>query len=323
MAADGIMGCTHLGVILYLYTHYATFYREAETFIGASIGSVWSLLLSMGLSRDGFMSAAYEFISIDMPRCISSLACRRFVSTWGLSKAAYTHLTTLVESVFGCRNPTFAMHHARFKKTLVISGFSLAGMDVVYFDHVHYPDMPLMLAVKISTAIPFFFEPVVHQGVMYVDPIIREKVPINYLFKRGRVDSTAPKGTGAPGQRCNTLVILNNSQPHAATRNAKKTGVTLKGYISQVVQGVRHTNGRVLQHHTAEELAQIGYYLKVVCIEPPKPLCVMYQLQQSDIDALVIEGYMACSRFQKTTDAPRNGGRGSAAAHAPVLGNKK
>ena len=48
--------------------------------------------------------------------------------------------------------------------------FSLLSVcRLVYLDHVSHPDMPVALAVHASSAIPFFYQPVLYEGKLYVD----------------------------------------------------------------------------------------------------------------------------------------------------------
>lgn len=311
MAADGIPGATHIGAIMYMYVSNPSFYNDANTFIGASIGSIWCSLISMGVTLDTFLSVAYEFLLKDSYDCVDTLCCKRLLRNFGMAQPTYTHLNNFLEYVFKCTKPTFGMHYAKFKKTLVISGYNMTDMKVEYFDHINYPNMPLIQAINISTAIPFFFEPVTFNGCVYVDPVISEKVPIKYvvdmqigspkdtLTAAAQTFKTFQKSVG--DQEHKTLIIKNTCEAtgHQFTPVTKHTLQfnSIGSYFKNIMHSATNVSSIENINPYVQSLTQMRHGCDVVHIYVPDPYDRMYGMMTADIDMLVINGYETMKRF--------------------------
>ena len=55
------------------------------------------------------------------------------------------------------------------KKTLYIYAVDLATFELVEFSHLSHPEMPVLEAVRASSALPILFQPVEYQGHLYTD----------------------------------------------------------------------------------------------------------------------------------------------------------
>jgi NTE family protein len=55
------------------------------------------------------------------------------------------------------------------KKNLYIYAVDLATFELVEFSHLSHPDMPVLEAVRASSALPILFQPVEYQGHLYTD----------------------------------------------------------------------------------------------------------------------------------------------------------
>jgi hypothetical protein len=60
---------------------------------------------------------------------------------------------------------------------LVIIGTDLESHAPVYFDYINNPTMMVKLAVRISTSIPFVFQPVDYLGKTYIDGAVTTSLP--------------------------------------------------------------------------------------------------------------------------------------------------
>ena len=286
MAADGVLGCSHLGAILYMYDVSPHFYRHVKTYIGASIGSVWSLLLSMNPCVDVFLNLAYNFLMKELPNCIDTLKCKRVPHKWGLVDSKYPYLPSYLMHVFGCKNPTFKMPHLKFGTTLVISGYNISTFQITYFDHISYPDMHILDAIKISTAIPLFFEPINFEGSLYIDPIICERVPVNYP------PHALPSLTNEPHSKppTKTLIISNHQMcPHLTPAHE----MTFGHYIQCVMYSASHPG--IWNANIGHLAAQSGVH--TISIHLTNVNSVLTKLTRNDIDTIASNGYNETKRF--------------------------
>lgn len=71
---------------------------------------------------------------------------------------------------------------------LQLTGTCLNLRQPTYFSHINYPDMPLLLAIRISISIPFYFIPIYYQNKLYVDGGVTDNFPVQ-LFD-DEMDST-------------------------------------------------------------------------------------------------------------------------------------
>lgn len=274
LSADGILGCTHLGVIMYLYKIYPLFYNDLETIIGASIGSVWGLLISMNMSMETIFKIAYDYIQHDVSRCINDVSCKQVTSRFGLSNSLYKRIRENLQLIFRCENPTFGMHYEKFKKLLVISGCNVHTMEIVYFNHITHPNMCLIDAVRISTAIPLFFEPVLYKNCLYVDPIVSERVPIGYIISSSDLKIRNSK-----------ILTICNLHEFSKLKGTKTMlhSMDIGEYIKRILFMASNKGIWDIQSNQLD--------MDVIHVIVNDVRSITYTLSINDIDTLVISGY--------------------------------
>lgn len=70
------------------------------------------------------------------------------------------------------------------KKTLYIYAVDLTTFELVEFSHLSHPEMPVLEAVRASSALPILFQPVEYQGHLYTDGGFL----LNYPLSRCKAD---------------------------------------------------------------------------------------------------------------------------------------
>ena len=68
-------------------------------------------------------------------------------------------------------------------KNLIVGGSNLSNAEMEYFSADNTPDMPVYLAIRISTSFPFVFEKVEYNDCIYLDGGLMNNYPIEYCFK--------------------------------------------------------------------------------------------------------------------------------------------
>jgi predicted acylesterase/phospholipase RssA len=88
-------------------------------------------------------------------------------------------------------DPTFKDIYDKYGKELLVTGTNLSKMSTDYFCPKLTPDMPVYIAIRISSSIPGLFESVMYNGHRYVDGGLCENYPLNlfcnespYIFKK-------------------------------------------------------------------------------------------------------------------------------------------
>lgn len=181
-AADGLLGVTHLGCLARLNESNPNFAKECENFVGASIGSLWSLLVSSQINMGKILEIGLRGLQEDLNDTFQSVSLKSIHSSMGLCECSFKIIDEVLSDVFQTNQPvTFKMHHEKFNNNLVISGYNLTKNQIEYFNHVNTPHMKLKDAVKISTSIPLMFSPVKMNGCLYIDPLVLETTPLGYF----------------------------------------------------------------------------------------------------------------------------------------------
>jgi hypothetical protein len=75
----------------------------------------------------------------------------------------------------------------------VVTGSNVLEGRTDYFSHKTHPTMPISKAVRISSSIPLFFDPVVYEGALYVDGGAMNNFPID-IFDDGNTPNSSTLG---------------------------------------------------------------------------------------------------------------------------------
>jgi predicted acylesterase/phospholipase RssA len=79
---------------------------------------------------------------------------------------------------------TLKEFHTVFKKAIYMYAVDIERFELVEFSHESHPDMPVIEAVRASSALPILFEPVTYNGRVYIDGGIL----LNYPFTKCAAD---------------------------------------------------------------------------------------------------------------------------------------
>lgn len=181
-AADGVLGISHIGALIFLRKKIPLFQQSCINFAGSSIGSIWALLLSCNISLETILNISIQILN-DLYDSFENLSTNNMHLYFGLTINNWKVLENELTKIFNTNEPiTFKMHNQKFKNNLVISGFNLTKSKIEYFNHVSNPNLNLIDAIRISTCIPFLFSPISFNDYIYIDPIIRETIPLNYFI---------------------------------------------------------------------------------------------------------------------------------------------
>jgi len=165
--------------------------KTVEAVYGASVGAIFATLITIG-----YTPREMEFV-------MSKLDTRSIVPTSDMDvlsllehcgfiepRRLHKFLRTLIgiKMTVGDSDVTFQEHFQRSKKRLVIVGSSLYRHAPEYFSVDTFPEMPIITAIMISTAIPFVFRPIMYEGRMYVDGSFTDNFPIQYASTQFAMD---------------------------------------------------------------------------------------------------------------------------------------
>ena len=164
-----VLGPASMGIFALVgcLTKYEAELKNIKEISGASAGALIGTALALNIPLPDILD---RLLSVDFEN-LSKFNIRCFLTTYGLIdlKPVRKALVTL----YGC-DPTFSELH----KKLYISSYCLNRSRTEYFSVDTHPDMKVIDAVCMSTAIPFIVSTVVYRDMIYMDGCTRELIPV-------------------------------------------------------------------------------------------------------------------------------------------------
>lgn len=183
LSGGGVRGLAFVGCIEVLESQpYFPFFRN---FIGASVGSIFALFLTCGYSSSEIVEFINTHVMDSKYTQLNFKNIMNFYTTCGLDDG--TNLMEIIKLILtnkGCEpDITFMQLGKKMGRNLIVTGSNLTNHSIEYFNIDNSPDMPVHVAIRISTCVPLIFTPVVYNDSYYVDACIYNNFPIEY-FKR-------------------------------------------------------------------------------------------------------------------------------------------
>jgi len=164
--------------LLYEY-HTRGLLSGIRTWSVCSVGSFIAVLLLCGLSPLQLLSF---YPKIDISPSMDLLST--LITKAGIVRIQkYTQkFCAAVEKAIQIKNPTLKQFYEKTGKTIYIEAVNVTKAEVVYFNHIEHPDVPLFSAVWASAAIPGMFIPIKINGDSFIDGGFYSVVPLDPII---------------------------------------------------------------------------------------------------------------------------------------------
>lgn len=156
-----------------------------DTFVGSSAGSIVAFMTVLGYSpREActfFMTVGVQTHTVtELDVFDAMFGPRTFLDTLGFDDGArwQSFLGDALEAKRGCRDISFGDLAKATGKVLVVCVTNLTKVRREYLSVDTTPDMSVLLAVRMSTAVPILYVPIVHAGSIYVDGSLLDNCPV-------------------------------------------------------------------------------------------------------------------------------------------------
>lgn len=178
LCGGGVKGIAHLGGLKALEE--LGILQNIKTVVGSSVGALLGLLFNIGYTPDEL----HDFIIMFDLKNLKCLDPSGFLSNYGFDTGE--KITMVISKMIQNKNidPTITFKQL-FEKTgitLIINASCINDKQAYYFSHKTYPNMSVILATRMSTALPIYFAPVLFEGKMFLDAGCIDNYPIQ-LFK--------------------------------------------------------------------------------------------------------------------------------------------
>ncbi|AYV77349.1 MAG: patatin-like phospholipase [Barrevirus sp.] len=164
LSGGGVKGIAHIGGLFALQK--LGILDKFETFSVASVGAFTACLYSIGYTP----AELYDFIKIFDFVKLKNIDITN-IFNYGLDngeKLEYV-LKRLIKNKCQNENITLKEVYDKYKKKIIFSTVCVNDMDIHYISWETNPDLELWLAMRMTSAVPFYFCPVLYKGKYYVD----------------------------------------------------------------------------------------------------------------------------------------------------------
>ena len=178
LSGGGVYGCAFIGALRELRS--VTF----ETILGSSVGSIVGLMLALGYDTNEIEQECCNVINIlTGVRFVTSLNLMGISSTYGLDDGS--KIEHVVSQLFEKRGISPDITFVDLVKStgvnLIICATNLTVGKVEYLGVDTTPNLSVLKAIRMSTCVPFLYQPVLHKNCVYVDSLFCCNFPIQYF----------------------------------------------------------------------------------------------------------------------------------------------
>lgn len=174
LSGGGVKGIVHVGALYALQK--LNILDKFEVFGCSSIGAIMGALYVIGFSP----AELYDFIKLlDFPKLKNMDVS--YISEFGLDNGAKLDyvLKRLIKTKCDNENITLKEVYEKFNKKLIFSAVCINDMEICYLSHETFPDLQLWIAIRMSSAFPFYFCPILYNGKYYIDGGIWDNYPMD------------------------------------------------------------------------------------------------------------------------------------------------
>ena len=175
LSGGSTKGIIILGSIQYLYDNYLL--NKVTTYIGTSSGSMICYLLAIGytpveiityICKNQLMEKMQHFNIVAMINGSGAVSFNNI----------YEHLEKMTIEKIGYL-PTFQDLKTNFEKTLICVTYNITDDKTEYISAENYPNLPCLIALKMSSNLPLIFENYKYGNSFYIDGGVSDNFAID------------------------------------------------------------------------------------------------------------------------------------------------
>lgn len=165
LSGGSFKGFAYIGVLKALKK--LNLLNDLSIFIGTSVGSIFSLLLSL----NSCIEEIEEFINKINFNQLMNFNIKNLYYNYGLNDGStiINLLISFLNKKNFNQNLTFKELYERTNNILIINSSNITKKINEVFDYLLTPDMEILKAVRMSISVPFIFSPVKFNNCLYVD----------------------------------------------------------------------------------------------------------------------------------------------------------
>lgn len=176
---------------------------------------------------------------------------------------------------------------------LIITGTDIGTMKTVYFhkDNPEYAKMPVYMAIRISTSVPFAYQHVPYAGKKWIDGAMFMNLPIGFWDKE--IEGEAPE------KNMDTIGFM-VSHKYEKSRNFTYKNKNVFQFTTNFIDALVD---KASQRFYLGEQKEDGTWLRSVEIDTEKISVLDFHLTEKQFELLFERGYSATAEFFGVKDS--------------------
>lgn len=178
LGGGGIKALSYLGALNYLEEKEYIHLDKIKTFSGTSAGSIVSFLFNIGYSVKELIDFSLQF---DFTKIEPDINCNIFLGQYGIDtgEKIMTAMKTFLQDKYQIDDITFIELYDKTNIELNIftTNYTLSRSET--FNYNNTPDVSVLLAIRMSISVPFFYTPVEYNNCYYVDGGLTKNFPLS------------------------------------------------------------------------------------------------------------------------------------------------
>lgn len=176
-SGGGVNGIAHIGALFALKELGCL--DKIEVLVGTSVGSLVMSLYAIGYEP----WELYDFIKLFDLSKLKNLSIQN-ISLLGLDTGTNIEfvIKKLIKGKGYHEDIKLKELYEIIKKKIIFTAVCINTMELCHISYETHPNLPLYLAIRMSTSLPFIYCPVTYEGNMYIDGGCLDNFPIS-IFK--------------------------------------------------------------------------------------------------------------------------------------------
>lgn len=183
LSGGSFKGVAHIGALKALEDN--NILQNIKTIAGSSIGAIIGLLYIIGYSPDELD----EFIKMIDLKIFRNIDIENMLDKFGLDDGE--KITFVFEKMLQTKNIdtniTFAELYEKTKINFIITGVCVNDKKLYYISHETFPNMKILIGLRITSSVPFYFVPVLYDKKLFIDGGVMNNYPIDIFTSKKNV----------------------------------------------------------------------------------------------------------------------------------------
>jgi NTE family protein len=180
LSGGGIKGIAHIGVLKALEEY--NIIKNIKIIAGASIGGIIGILYLIGYTPDEL----FDFIKLMDLHLMRNTNIENVLTKFGIDNG--NNLFLIISKMFVAKkidvNITFQKLYEITSVKIILSTVCVNTREVHYLSYDTHPNMSVIFAMRMTSAVPFIFHPIKYNNKLFVDGGIMDNYPINLFTKK-------------------------------------------------------------------------------------------------------------------------------------------